>query len=451
MAWTPLSTTRKGKIKVGVGSFKWTKAERIKVTPSEWMERHNALKADPDYSLAKTKCGLEWLEKRYLVDETNMRLELFVSDGSSQRVYVTRMDGFIDKPAGREAVKAVSEKFEELNGVGFEETFPSLDPKTQMGLITEFSRCTPKDIQIPFERFGRHRYGGQVDGCSQYPSNARGRMPSLNPSDWLEVEGWPQELPEGYDFAFSLVSGHVKERDAFDSHDILTLYPDRINDVFRVKETKNRNLMQPFYPKEKEKVLLMRSCRYNLTAVMEHFYRAKETFEHDSPEYVAAKLVMNAFIGALGPNTDYLYPGCKCRHPMRAIVLWRSAFSILRKATEIGWANILDISIDGILYSTPKPTRYYGEDDKHMGRYHQEAINQLLFYRGHNTYAFQNPDGTVGKFKHGAYDGYENRVWDDKTDRLRNIEDILKFNRSPLQREMTELRAYYRDYRAKLG
>lgn len=432
----------------------WKKVPKQELSPQEWYDKHQELKNDPSYSLAKTNNGSEWNLKRYMVNEYAKRMQLFVSNGNGELIiYYCRQDMKKDRAAGRDALKKVSEKFEELTGTSFASAFPRLDKDKYHDYIIEFSRCTPMDIQITFpeKTHAYYSYGGQVDGCSQYPSNARGKMPSLNPNDWLEVKGWidQKDLPEGYDFEFSLVSGHVLERGRFDSHDILKLYPERINDVFRTEATKNTNLQQPYYPKEQERVLLMKSAPYELTKVMEYFYKVKETYDHDSADYVAAKLVLNAFVGMLGPNTNNLYAGCECRHPMRAIVLWRAAFSIMSKAQEIGWSNILDISIDGILYASAKPSKLYGQTVKHIGQYHQEAQNQPLYFRGHNTYCFQNKDGTIGKMKHGAYDAYKGKVWNDKTDKLTSVLDMENFERSKLQDNIKELRAYYEKLNAQ--
>lgn len=429
----------------------WNGVPKVELSPQEWYDKLQQLKADASYSLSRTKNGVEWHLKRYMVDEYMKRIILYVSDGKDNlTMYITRQDMATKKgAAGRDAYNAVSEKFEELNNVTFNEAFPSLKKDKYKDLIIEFSRCTPMDIQITFQERTHcyYKYGGQVDGCSQYPSNARGKMPSLDPKDWKEVSGWidQKDLPEGYDFEFSLVSGHVLERGRFDSHDILTMYPDHIKDVFRTEATKNRNIQQPFYPKEKERVLLMKSAKYELTEVMEHFYKVKETYDHDSMDYAAAKLVLNAFIGSLGPNTDNLYPGCQCRHPMRAIVLWRAAFSIMAKAQEIGWPHILDISIDGILYASARPMKAYGDTKKHIGRYHQEARNQELYFRCHNTYCFKNEDGTIGKMKHGAFDGFKGKVWNEDEDKLESIFDMEKFERSKLQKDLQETRAYFKD------
>lgn len=433
----------------------WKKVPKKELTPQEWYDKHQELLGDSEYALSRTKNGVEWNLKRYMVDEYGKCLQMYVSEGNGNLIiYTCRADMKKQRAAGRDALKQVAEKFEELTNISFASAFPKLNKNTQMKYIVEFSRCTPMDIQIVFPEKAHafYPYGGQVDGCSQYPSNARGKMPSLNPKDWLEVEGWidQENLPEGYDFEFSLVSGHVLERGRFDSHDILALYPDKVDQVFRTEATKNTNLQQPYYPKEQERVLLMKSAPYELTKTMEYFYKVKETYDHDSAEYIAAKLVLNAFVGMLGPNTNNLYAGCECRHPMRAIVLWRAAFSIMSKAKEIGWSNILDISIDGILYASAKPSRLYGQTIKHIGQYHQEAQNQPLYFRGHNTYCFQNKDGTIGKMKHGAYDAYKGKVWNDKTDKLTSVYEIEDFTRSKLQEDLKELRSHYEEIHAQM-
>ena len=434
----------------------WKRAVKVKLSMQEWYEKYMTLERDPEYSIAETKNGTEWNLPRYRVDEYMKRMGLYVSEPGGLVIYTTRCDGYKDDLApGRSAIKILSAKFEELNGVSLDEAFPCLDKKKQADLITEFSRCTPLDVQVPTEDPGArgrvYLYGSQVDGCSQYPTAACGRMPDLNCGSWIYREGWVDEkdLPEGYDFEFSLKSGHVLERGRFDSHRLLEKYRDRYDCIFRTATSKNvsknKNLMEPFLDKCDERVVLMKSCKYELTSVMRYFYKVKETCRHDSKEYADAKLVMNAFIGALGPNTLNLYPGCKCRHPMRAVVLWRAAKSIMEKATEIGWEHILDISVDGILYATPKPCRAYGDKRKAMGEYHQEMQNQKLCYVSHNVYAFEGKDGKVCKMKHGAFDGFDGRKWDDRKDRLERIEDVAKFERSKLQKEIQELRDFYKD------
>ncbi len=431
----------------------WKRAKKVKLTMQEWYDKHQELAKDPSYSIAETKNGTEWNLPRYRVDEYMKRLGLYVSVGDDLYIYTTRADGFRDDLApGRSAIKILSEKFEELNGVSLDEAFPCLDKKKHRDFITEFSRCTPLDVQVPTDdpsAKGRvYLHGGQVDGCSQYPTAACGKMPDLNRDGWIILDQWVEEgdLPEGYDFEFSLKSGHVLERGRFDSHRLLEKYRERYLNVFRTEDSKNvsknKNMMIPFLPKSEERVVLMKSSKYELTSVMEFFYKTKETAPHDSTEYNAAKLVMNAFIGALGPNTANLYPGCKCRHPMRAIVLWRAAQSIMAKADEIGWNHVIDISVDGILYAFPKKPKRFGSDRKAMGQYHQEIQDCKLCWVEHNVYAFSK-GGEIVKVKHGAFDAWKGRKWDDAKNRLDKVEDVVYFSKSRLQKEVGDLRDFY--------
>lgn len=432
----------------------WKQAKKVKLSMQEWYDKHQELLHNPEYSIADTKNGTEWNLPRYRVDEYMKRLGLYVSVGDDLYIYTTRADGYKDDLApGRSAIKILSEKFEELNGVSLDEAFPCLDKKKHHDLIVEFSRDTPLDVQVPTEdpsaRGRVYPHGGQVDGCSQYPTAACGRMPDLHQDSWIYLDQWVEEkdLPEGYDFEFSLKSGHVLERGRFDSHRMMEEYPDRYDCFFRTVESKNisknKNMAEPLTPKEDERVVLMKSSKYELTSVMEYFYHVKETYDHNTKEYANAKLVMNAFIGALGPNTANLYPGCKCRHPMRAIVLWRAAQSIMAKATEIGWKHVIDISVDGILYAFPRKPKRFGSDKKAMGKYYQEVQDCRLCWVEHNVYAFSK-DGRIIKVKHGAFDAYKGKKWDDEKNHLDKVEDVIYFGKSKLQKEITDLRDFYK-------
>lgn len=434
----------------------WKKAKKVKLSTQDWFDKYRALERDEAYSIASTKNGSEWQLPRYRVDEYMKRVGLYVNEGGDLYIYTTRADGFKDNLApGRSAIKIVADKFKELNGIELDEAFPCLDKKKHKDLIIEFSRCTPLDVQVPSEDLsakGRvYLHGGQVDGCSQYPTAACGKMPDLNIDTWIYREGWVEEadLPEGYDYELSLKSGHVLERGRFDSHELMERYPDKWDCFFRTPESKNasknKNMAIPLTPKADERVVLMKSSPYELTGVMKFFYQEKEKRPHGSAEYASAKLVMNAFIGALGPNTENLYPGCKCRHPLRAIVLWRAAQSIMAKASEIGWEHVIDISVDGILYAFPKRPRKYGKDGKAMGEYHQEVHDCRLCWVEHNVYAFSDKLGNVFKVKHGAFDAYKGRKWDDDKNHLDKVEDVIYFGKSRLQKEMTEVRDFYKE------
>lgn len=256
-----------------------------------------------------------------------------------------------------------------------------------------------------------------IDGCSQYPAGFIGILPTSY--GMVEKQGTIKPSID-YPFAFYIKSGHIAVYNEFDTHDWLR--QPLWEYLFKMQKYKdNPDIQQPFLPLNEDVTILMKKACNSLEEDFRHFYNIKEKYDHDSDEYKAAKLVMNAAIGMMHRNDKnnrtYDQKPWKMAH-LAAVAIARANNSILKMAKKIGYKNIAQIMVDGIVYKG-KPQ---GLDYKELGQYYQEIYDAEYYARKHGVYAFKDNTGII-KYKHvGLVTWPDGTIIEDREPT--NLEDI---------------------------
>lgn len=347
---------------------------------------------------------LEYItDNTYKIDKRNSIVYIYCRYKNKLQVFYTNKNDNEKNGEGlgrgTKAIQLLASKFKEKYNVTFKAAFGYTDE--------EFKRCIPKSfcyINKNFVDVVLDNLSG-IDGCSQYPSNIRGKLPDAHTA--IIYEGTVKPTEE-YPFAFYIKSGHVAEYNCFDTHDWLKS-PFALN-MFRLSDKKE---IYPFnfnIKTEEDLTILMKPSKYELTEFYNYFYDLRKTSED-------AKLIMNSSIGYFHLRN---YSKYKLAHIV-AIAIGRANNSILKLCSKIGNKNILHICVDGIIYLSNKK---YGEDYKKLGIYHQEFLNCKGIIHGTNAYIIKTPDGF--KVKHGGFN--KNKDGSDISDEtITDFNDVFKW------------------------
>lgn len=311
--------------------------------------------------------------------------------------------------SGRDAFRAVSDRFVERTGKTIREAFGTS--------IEEFKTCIPKQFYFTNPLLiNKTKIMSSCDFCSQYPSNLCGLLPDAH--DSKKVYGIA-EPNEEYPFAFYLKSGHCAQYNVFDTRNwnnsLFSYY------LFGMKESWNGN--KNIKPDE-EVTILMKASKYSFDEEMKYYYSQR----HDNP---LAKLVMNAFIGFLHKNN---YRSNKQAH-IAAIVIARANNKMLNLAEKIGIENVVHIAVDGIIYLG---TDVYGTSVKALNELNQEVVGAKTMVIGANSYVMEK-DGKVVKFKHGAYNARYDGVDIETCNSIRDMKQWYR-EQTKLEKVLYELK-----------
>lgn len=319
---------------------------------------------------------------------------------------------------GRGAIAKLQEHHKQRTGNTLLKEFGYVDK--------EFRVCVPKNFY--WDNFKEYPTGiiyhniSSIDGCSQYPAGFMGGLPTSKGAIRYKGTVAPNEE---YPFAFYLKSGHIAQYKIFDTHTWIT--EPLVYRLFKLSKYENNDDIQnPYLPLDEDETVLMKKARFGLSEDFKYFYNIKETYDHDSEEYKAAKLVMNAAIGMMHRNDkdkSYDEKPYRLAH-IAAVAIARANNSILSMAKKIGYRHILQIMVDGIVYIGQK----MGENTKKLGKYHQEIFKQDYLACAHGVYAFRDRAGNITKYKHLGRD-----IWNDGTPiddkKLTKLEDIYLWER----------------------
>ena len=270
---------------------------------------------------------------------------------------------------GSKSIKKFKDKFEQDNNISLYKAFGTVEE--------DFKRCVPKQFYYLNKNYlNKELVASSLDACSQYPSSMCGRLPDSH--TMIEMKGRVEPNKE-YPFAF-YKSGHVAEYNVFDTHN-WTLNP-YFNRLFRFG--KEKWSIEPCIDEE-EVTYLMKASDYTFDDTWQYFYD-KRGFDTE------AKLVMNSAIGMMHTHK---YDKYKYAH-LVAVAIARGNQKILDMCERIGYKNIIQICVDGILYIG----REYGVDYKKLGVFNQEFTNCELKVSNFNKYIAMK-DGKCIKAKHG--------------------------------------------------
>ena len=343
------------KIKYTKQDFNWTvigyeEAEKIKA-------KLNAKKKKKLYINNLTVFNFQpgdWFE--YESKSIKDRNILVINDKWKIQAYqIRKYVAKVDQEALHFSVKAlckVKEYFKENTNVSFKVAFGTADD--------EILRCVPK--QLYWSKEGQ--YIGKinsVDFSSQYPSGLCDILPDSHTA--IKVNGTVKPTEE-YPFAFYINSGHLAIYKELDTHNWLYNLNLNMEHLFRLCTLrKTFDDRFNFYVKEKDDItILMKASKYNLKDTYTHFYNLRKTDEN-------AKLVLNASIGQMHRKN---YTHDRYAH-LAAIAIARANQKMLNIIKEIGFNNIIQIQVDGILY---KGTKKVGVDTKYLGAPVQEIYNK---------------------------------------------------------------------------
>ena len=308
---------------------------------------------------------------------TQRRLYLFKENGCYE-VYSTNMiddekNDVENRLTGTKAIKLFFDKFRELENVGrkgFSGAFGTSE--------NDILNCIPKEFYfVNMEKRDRLlKCYSSIDFCSHYPSSSLGDLPDANTA--IKVKGYKTPNSE-YPFAFYPTTGNFVEYKKVNTF----MWKESIFAPWMFKNNKNGKIKE-----EKYTILMKKSCK-TLDKTFSWFYNRRK----DKEEY---KVVMNATIGMFHRKK---YDSYKYAH-IATVALARANQKILDLAEEIGYDNILQICVDGIIY---RGKYEYGEKDKALGKIYQEFTNCDIKLRGMNCYIAKDKQGNVVKVRHGAF------------------------------------------------
>lgn len=267
------------------------------------------------------------------------------------------------------AIGVVGDDFQERNGVTLSYAFGTTKE--------EFKRCIPKQLYYLDSRcLNKALKMSSIDGCSQYPANICGRLPDSHTAKRLPGTVKPSEE---YPFAFYVKSGHCAEYGVFDTHDWYQ-YTKLLNSgsLFR-NEIKHEEWALNHISPEEDETVLMKASEFELTETYQHFFDVKETFKHDSEEYLKSKLVLNKSIGQMHERK---YTAHRYAH-LVAIAIARANNKMIKKAYDIGINYVAQICVDGILY---RGSKQQGVSNRCFGAFWQEFEGEMTKISSFNRF-----------------------------------------------------------------
>lgn len=290
------------------------------------------------------------------------------------------------KGKGYKAISMLQDYFKQVNGVSF---------KTAFNTVGELYKiCIPKPLLYQNSDFYGHILRtSSVDVGSSYPANICGLLPDAHTS--IKKEGTVAPNAE-YPFAFYVKSGHLAQYGVFDTHKwLFNNYSQRL---FRFGEDEEFHIN--IISKDDDETILMKASKYQLTSTMEHFYKIKESFKHDSPDYLQAKLIMNSSIGMMHKKE---YNEYKYAH-LSAVCIARANQELLNMLARINKNDVIQACVDGVMYIGDQ----MAPNEKKFGKFHQEYTNKETLVTAWLKYIVMDDDGKLIKAKHGNCNKDEN-------------------------------------------
>lgn len=343
----------------------------------------------------------DWPLGSYRVDGNSTKQELYVRDKRG-RLHIwycnsksadTSRD---DKAEGSRARKVACREIREATGMSVNRIYGKADISVK--------NCIPRGFYYLDPTYNGRIHGCMscIDGCSQYPSGFLGDMPTVEGS---KVEEGTVKPSAEYPFAFYLESGHLAIYGELDTHDWMdSPFASRLCPLFEKPDAykDSPSIHHDYYlDPSKDRTLLMRKADINpFREFFTRQYGIKETYPHDSDEYLDAKMVMNACIGMMHQK-DYMYrkTSFKMAH-LAAVAIARGNQRLLDMAKLIGKDNIAMIVVDSIIY---RGKREFGNTTKAFGTFHQEVTGCSYRQLKNSVYIFMDSKGKCVKWKHGAF------------------------------------------------
>lgn len=264
-----------------------------------------------------------------------------------------------------------SKAFRERTGKTLKEAFGATDMSMKI--------CVPQPLYYKSPQYADYAWIDGVcksDFSSHYPSQAI--LPMPNAGDRLECEGTVKPN-ERYPFAFYVKSGHMAILDEFDTHDCKGMR------AFEAAMDESRTY-RPHYdidPDEDITVLMGRADE-TMEREIRDVYLKKANAVKGSEEYKRHKLLLLKFIGMFQQNNPKQYASHPFAH-IAATTIWRANMKMLRTLKEIGFCNVIQVCVDGVIYRG-KPV---GSAEKSLGSLVLEYSGARFISRGLNQYIIQ--------------------------------------------------------------
>lgn len=343
----------------------------------EWLQKYG--------EEAKSKCvRRHWLDDGTYKVDTNVSQhgfykKLYCKENGQYRVYGwhaiddNKNDGEKNHE-GKLGMQTLATVFKQLN-----------KGKTLFGAFgytegEEIRKCVPGELYYINELKKDRNLKGvcKADYSSHYPASIKGRLPSMRPGDFYRVKG-RQEPTDEYPFAFYVVSGHLCEKDVFDTRTWENHPFGRFLCLKRIDDSHRRVPRYKEVSDEEEVTILAKASEFTLDREMDYFYSYRK--END-----AAKAVMNKSIGFMHPKNN-VRRNYRLFH-LAAIALGRACQKMIQEIDEIGHKSILMVINDSIIYYGD----YEYSQEKALGSMVQEIYRWDFRMRGMNQYAFADPE-----------------------------------------------------------
>lgn len=324
---------------------------------------------------------------------------------------------------GSEARKHAETIFKKFNGEGMS-TRKAFGTSTLPRGINEFTNqfpeamhaICPKSPYYLMESLAGMKMKNKItklDYSSNFPSQARGRMPDSRTG--IVVDGWVDPTPE-YPFVFRN-DGSSAELDRFDTRDwrddpifknSLSIWEKFYlagDDCMRIQNGDGTYTKRPVWmpnSTEPHKTLMMKASEYTLDDVVNYLYKTKREAEEGSEEYRKAKLALNAWIGTYGSaNMRGIVP----MDHVRNVIIARA----VQQHYETYWdltskGNIVISMIVDSFIMIQSDNEHYGTEEKYLGALHRdyEKVGEFCTTAKLNQYYAKDSNGNLIDCKHGG-------------------------------------------------
>ena len=361
-------------------------ADKDKLTHDSFIEKINKLKGENFEQMPITTIRENMPAKTFTVGFKHRCATLAVFDGQSYSFYYSDVKDEKNKIT-KNPMPQFKLDFLKRTGKTFKEAFGRTEQY--------FKVCVPQPIYYQSPLFGRDVIIKNVckeDFSSHYPSCAVGKLPDASTMKIVNKYVLPDEE---YEFAFYLDTGNVAVYNEFDSHDWIYM-----QQSFGAEESKDRKYKTDYLGREKTTVL-MKAAKERIVE-LEVYYKQKNQFQSDTPEYEQAKLFLNKFLGMFEQNNLTAYDRLPFAH-LAAVIKWRANIKMYRLIRQIGIDKIIQVCVDGLLHTGPA----FGQLEKKLGNLICEEENAKLIQKGINQYI------VYGKMIHKCHAGLDLNIESD--------------------------------------
>ena len=329
------------------------------------------LKANAYTVIKHTTLRAKIPEKSYSICYNDHIIKLTVYDGEHYYWYTTNYSDDtknLDTPNSFKKFKAM---FKKRTGTTFLKAF---------GRTSQFyKKFCPKPLYYINTKYPMCKWLDHIckeDFSSHYPWASVQLLPDATTSKTVDEYVKPTEE---YPFAFYPDTGHVAIFGELDSHDWIKEV------VTYSAKVKVKTYYPPDYEAKDKRTVLMKGSNFLIDAEVKHFYDIKCNSKKDSIEYNNAKIFLLKFIGMLEQINPRIYASYPFAH-LAAVIKWRANVKMFRTLKEIGYNNIIQVCVDGIIHAGPALGNYTVA----LGELNIECLEGKFIQRGLNQYILKS-------------------------------------------------------------